>query len=446
MARKTKKTIRKATKKTVARKKVAVFKKKKSFKTFAIAIACIAAWIVLVIVAVVFSVLKIDFFAITNESIPVMEISLENVTLDEVHKNGKDKKYDGNSVKVDGVEYKDVEFKGRGNFSWAADKKSYRLKLDSKVSFLNMKKTKKWALIANSVDNSLLRNDIAYYLTDMVVGDYPFRGKHINLRINGEDLGLYYLIQTMDIGKNAVDLHDPMGVLVELDNVYCEEEDKWYVTSDDNCLTLKAAVVDDNADVAMNEFVKDFDALEESIKKKDYKKVEELADVKSFAEYFVISEITANPDAYVTSWFMYKDGTEDKIHAGLTWDFDAAFGNREWGKDMCVDEFYLPTVETIHMGDGSLRSGGVKTSQMLYQFAEGSYFKRVVGEVYRERLKGRIDEIMDYIDAKEKEISIAAERDAKIWKKGNYKDDIDYLKQWIRERIQYFEKKYANYI
>lgn len=373
--------------------------------------------------------------------IPVMEIFLKDVTLDEVHENGKDVKYKDNIVILDGVEYDGVEFKGRGNFSWTADKKSYRIKFGEKVSLLGMNKSKKWALVANSVDDSLMRNDLAQYLMGLLVDDYPFRGEFVELKIDGEELGVYYLIRTMEIGKEAVNLSDPMGVLVEFDNVYCKDDDEWYLTTNGNCLTLKAAVSDDNAEVAMANFVGDFNVLEESVNEGDFDTAGELIDAESFAKYYLISELTANPDAYITSWFLYKDGVDDKIHAGLAWDFDASFGNRKWGRNECGDDFYIPTVDTGQMNNGTLRKGAIKFSDIIYHLMEDVSFRTLVGEIYRERLMGKYNEITQYIDIRRHEIGEVAGRNVELWGGEDFETEIEYIKWWVGERMQYVETK-----
>ena len=136
-------------------------------------------------------------------ALPVMKISLVNTTLTEIQENGKDVKYGGNQVEIfdNGItiSYDNVEIKGRGNFSWMAEKKSYRIKFDGKVNLLGMGKKKKWALIANSVDNSLMRNDLAYYVANLLGEEYQPQGRFVELLVDDEDLGVYYLIPSMEV-------------------------------------------------------------------------------------------------------------------------------------------------------------------------------------------------------------------------------------------------------
>ena len=421
-----------------------------------------SVWAGLAFAAIKIGEARGDVWGLDGDSvskIPVMEIFLNDVTLDEVHENGKDVKYEDSVVVLDGAEYSDVEFKGRGNFSWLADKKSYRIKFDKKTSLLGMEKSKKWALVANSIDNSLMRNDLAQYLMGLLVDDYPFRGEFVELKIDGEDLGVYYLIRTMEIGKEAVNLNDPMGVLMELDNAYCLEEEKQYWTTNGNCLAVKDVVADDNLDAAAAGFAEDFDAVEKATKVGDYDEIEKLIDVESFAKYFIVAEMASDPDAYVTSWFLYKDGVDDKIHAGLAWDYDAAFGNHKWGEMTWPEEFYAPTAKIVRMeymfdktdenkfcnysSELVMTSGSVGISRLVCEMMDVPEFREAVSKVYREKIMGREDEVLSYIDVRAKSLSGAAEKDAELWGKGDFMTEVNYLKWWMSERMKYFEENYV---
>lgn len=57
-----------------------------------------------------------------------------------------------------------ASMKGRGNSTWGYPKKPYNIKLGSKAKLFGMEKAKNWCLIANYIDLSLMRNQIAYNL------------------------------------------------------------------------------------------------------------------------------------------------------------------------------------------------------------------------------------------------------------------------------------------
>lgn len=394
-----------------------------------------------------------------EKSLPVMKISLVGTSLTEIQENGKDVKYGGNQVEIfdNGVTnfYDNVEIKGRGNFSWMADKKSYRIKFDGKVDILGMGKKKKWALIANSVDNSLMRNDLAYYIANLLGEEYQPQGKFVEFVVDDEDLGVYYLIPSMEIDKLAVDLRDPDGVLVEVDNVYCEAEEKWWVADNGDCLTVKDIVTEDLTDEVMEELVEEYDEFLEVTSKRDFEKIGEIVDVRSFARYYLFSEFTADPDAFATSWYLYKDGVEDKIHAGPVWDFDAAFGNRSWGD--WPEEFYEPTTlmgrfeytyEKKKEGvcpynkEKTLRET-INVSWVMCDLLEMQEFRELVREVYMEDFQDKKEIIVEHILETATEIGENARKDAEKWGKKDFDEEILYLVWWVERRFELFDELFA---
>ncbi|MGN1111680.1 MAG: CotH kinase family protein, partial [Acutalibacteraceae bacterium] len=83
--------------------------------------------------------------------------------------------------------------KGRGNTTWRLDKKPYNIKLPKKASLLGMKASKKWCLLANAQEHSMLRNRVAYDLADEVGLDFSPESRFLDLYANGEYLGSYQL-------------------------------------------------------------------------------------------------------------------------------------------------------------------------------------------------------------------------------------------------------------
>ncbi|MBQ9484846.1 CotH kinase family protein [Candidatus Saccharibacteria bacterium] len=389
--------------------------------------------------------------------VAILEIKLTDASLEEINGGSKKTDYPGNTVILKEGDkeqtYEEVEIRGRGNFSWLADKKSYRLKFASKVDLLDMGKKKKWALVGNSVDASLMRNDFAYYLAGLLGGGYPIKGDFVHLLVDDNDLGLYYLIKTMSIDKQAVDLKSPEGILVEVDNAYCDEE--CYKARNGDLLSIKDVVAEDEKEAAMEDFVKDYNSFLKALEKKDVEKINNLIDMESFAKYFVLSEFTANPDAYITSWYLYKDGYSDKIHAGLAWDFDAAFGNKDWTGG--PDEFYSPSVglarfEYTFEHDGTKYcgydrnkpvKGTVNLSWVVCDLLKIPDFREMVSKIYLDKIVAKKDEILDYIDLTAKRIREEAIHDAEIWNKRSFDEGIEYLTDWVQKRFEFFDDEYV---
>ena len=353
-----------------------------------------------------------------NNEIPRMEIDLNGVTLEEIYENGKNIKYLGNNVIfADGDKkevYEDVEVKGRGNATWAQIKKPLQIKFRQKVDLLGLGPRKKWILLANYMD--------------------------VELSVDGEYQGLYYLTRGIEVGKNAVDLRDPYGVLVELDNVYGQAEELYYVTGNGEHLTVKDSVDEDSVAIAMEDFVANFNALEKAVRDRDYNVINELIDVKSFAEYYLIEELMFNTDAYYTSQYFYKDGPNDKIHAGPAWDFDISLNNYRRGQDNDPAMPFTPMIEMEYLPPGEQY---LQWSRLFARLIDISEFRAEVDRVFNARLSGRKDELLKHIFVQAARIYDAAMRDGEKWEKDNYVMDVKMMLRWLSARFDYMEQEYG---
>ena len=110
-----------------------------------------------------------------------ININLNGVSLEEIDAGSKEIKYKGNALDLYDrgqiYKYDDVEVKGRGNSTWAQVKKPYQIKFVNRVDLLGLGKSKKWVLLANYLDDSFLRNDIAFNLAEMLGIKYNSRGR-----------------------------------------------------------------------------------------------------------------------------------------------------------------------------------------------------------------------------------------------------------------------------
>ena len=79
-----------------------------------------------------------------------------------------------------------TQIKGRGNYTWIWDKKPYAFKFNDKAEVLGMPSHKRWILLANWRDRTLLRNDATFWLSRKSGLPYTVRGEYVELEINGE--------------------------------------------------------------------------------------------------------------------------------------------------------------------------------------------------------------------------------------------------------------------
>ena len=386
--------------------------------------------------------------------VPLIQIELGSMGVEEFRDSWKDvRAYDGTlTLESSGTirKYGDIEVSGRGNSSWMTDKKPFQVKLGKKSDFLNLGKAKKWVYVPNAYDKSFMRNDVAYILAEMLGENTERRGRYAEVILDDSYEGLYYVMRKVEIGKGAVDLRDIHGLLVELDNVHNEAE-VCYHSLAGNCVVLQDSVAKDDefqAEEAMRNFMKDFNQLEVAAEKGDYEKVEKLIDVKSFVDYYLVNEFTVNPDAYSSSFYMYRDGEGDKIHAGPVWDFDLAFGNKAW--PWTKEEMKELTTRILIREDDVFGKNGheadLNTARLFYYLMKIPEFKVEVGRVFVEKMSGKEPEIEAKVVATQNMIDAAAKRDGSRWPDENarkFDEETEELLQFIRERYSYFEEVYG---
>lgn len=363
--------------------------------------------------------------------VPVLNVTLEGVDLDTIKSGSKDIKYPGNKVTLSSngevEEFTDVEVKGRGNSTWRQNKKPFQLKFDEKTELLGMGKGKKWVLLANYLDETELRNATAFEIGKMLEMEFTPTGEFVELYVNDEYEGLYYLTRKTEISGNGVDLKTPDGILVELDNVYGKYEGCYYTDAED-CLTIGDVVDEESEGVVMEEFASDFNRMELALENGDYFTFTELADVESFAKYFLLSEFTLNIDSYLTSAYFYRD--DGKIHAGPGWDFDMTFNNERWGVEA------EPTSERVRRDES-------KEAEIFYQLMKIPEFQVEVNRVYDELMAGRSQELTITMRKMANKIKDAVQRDAVKWEKEKVASETERLIDWVWMRYQFMDQKYS---
>ena len=88
----------------------------------------------------------------------------------------------------------------------------------------------------------------------------------------------------------------------------------------------------------------------------------------------------------------------------------------------------------------------MKISRMVYEMMRFEEFREMVSEIYVEKIMGRESEILEFISMRASFLYEAAERDASMWGKGDFETEVEYLKWWMRERMEFFEKTYVEHL
>ena len=383
-----------------------------------------------------------------------LEIELAGVSFTEVSAGEKRVNYDGNTVWMttpSGIktEYADVVLSGRGNATWTADKKPFRLKFAGKVDLLGLGKARKWILLSNPYDHTGIRNAFGFEILEMLGETYASKGKFVEVYADGEYQGLYFLATKVEIGKNRVRLTEPDGILAEIDNYWWRDEEMVVDTWAGDKLVLADAVNNDVASEAFLRLAEDFSRLERAASEGDYETVAELADIESLARYFLLSEFIANLDAYKTSLYLYRDGAGDKIHFGPAWDFDGAFGNLNWGEPEIWEDLYEPwqwmkyktliyggNVYDASTGELKTISEDTQATKMFYELAKLPEFREEVRRIWHEKMQGRDEEVLRRFDEMVGKTLPAIAENARKWKYDDVLEDLERMRWWITERLQ----------
>lgn len=231
--------------------------------------------------------------------------------------------------------------RGRGNASWQFPKKPYRLKFSEKRSPLNAPaRAKKWTLINNYGDKTLMRNIIAFELSRRTGLAYTPFCQPVDVILNGEYKGCYQLCDQIEVAENRVDITEMEvedtalpklsgGYLLEIDG-YAYSEASYFVSDEGIPVTIKSPD-DDKIVSRQSSYIKGFFNLMEAAiyannftdEKAGYRKY---MDLDSFLKHFIVGELAGNTDTY-WSVYMYKDRDSDKLHTGPIWDHDLSFDN-----------------------------------------------------------------------------------------------------------------------
>lgn len=387
---------------------------------------------------------------VVEKEIPVIKITLkDDISLDEIRAGTKEDKYEGNNAEIISngktATFSDVQIKGRGNSTWGQPKLPFQIKFKEKVDLFGMGERKKYILLANYFDYSSLRNDLMFKLTEMIGEKYRVQGDFVELYINDDYQGLYYFTTKAEIGESAVDLRDDLGVLMELDTLHRATEDCYY-SGFAECITVKEAVFEEDEEIleiAVGGFMEEFNRLEQAAKNQDFEAVSEIIDLESFAGYYLISEFANNPDAYVSSFNFYKDGPADKIHAGPLWDYDLAFSNRDWTWG-ATDDFFLPKRFAVQKQQ-AVYENNETFGKLMYYLADIPEFQLEVRKIWQTKFSGKKDDLEKYLARQIERIEPVALQDEAKWREEpKFTEEVEYLKDWIGQRYDYFETIYKD--
>jgi len=325
----------------------------------------------------------------------------------------------------------DVQIRGRGNSTWNLfDKKPYKLKFPEKVSLLGESPSKTWTLLANYTDKTQLRNELVFFMGKMSNLGYTPGSHFVEVMLNGRYTGTYQLCEQIKTGKNFVKVGDD-GFLMEMDARAAEPDVFFSIAHLYQPVVIKEP--SDNLTQEDIDYLKDFltnadNILYSAFFRDPIEGWQKVFDMDSFVDYYIISEIAKNNDAFYSSTYMNLE-RGGKLKMGPLWDYDIAFGNVNYANHS-PEGFYVKNI-----------------SWYMRLFQDPAFVNKVKERFdyfysHREEMLNNINESAVYLRYSVEENNnrwgifyTYSWPNTSIW--GNYQNEVQQLKQWFNQRMEW---------
>lgn len=392
-----------------------------------------------------------------------------------------------------------IEFRGSTS-QRLFPKKSYGIELwdengeDYSADIFNMGTEEDWILYGPYSDKTLLRNVLIYDLSNDI-GQYAPKTQIVELSMNGNYAGVYIFMEKIKRDGDRLDIEklEPTmtansvisgGYILKIDKTSGDTNnpdwagDSQYTSDlgfrsrfgaygnvlnyaphgdkrgEETYFLYEEPGHDDINDAQKNYIQQYINGFEEALIAEDFsgsgRAYADYIDMESFADFFILNEISANPDAYRLSTFMHKD-RDQKLKMGPIWDFNIAFGN----------------------------DGRSATNTWIYQYNQSNpgdlwlvhfwWTKLLQDPQFRHTIKVRWDALKNgvlstsNINAKidawasSLESNQALSRNFERWNVigetlpfnsfvgSSYQEEIDYVKNWISQRISWMDTEMTSW-
>lgn len=336
--------------------------------------------------------------------------------------------------------FKEFEYiTGRGNSTWAKEKKPYTVKFKEAIALEGMTPTKKWVLLANAYEGTKVSYKMMLDMAKYIGLEYTPDSQWVDLYLNGEYVGNYLLCQAIDVNSGCIDLKN--GILVEKDypDYYVKEENGFVL---DNGLTFSIKAPKIISEDEIKDISQYFSMVDSLIRKGD-KSYNYYLELETIAKNYLMDEISYKSDTGITSTFFYKEKEDNILFMGPVWDFDGCFGDTS-GKWTDFEGRVLDTKET-YRGEFYL-----DWYNLLYENDEGYYAKVI--EIYRSLLPYLEYLVNIGIDEYAAYIGDSVRMDMIRWDYGEnragyydmFENNIRYLKFFLSKRINFLSREWES--
>ena len=325
----------------------------------------------------------------------------------------------------------------RGNTTKEYPKKPFAIKLTEKKSMLGMPKHKRWVLLANWLDHSMIRNTVAFDIAHAI--EYAWRengtigegipwtpsGKNVELVVISQKdnkayhVGNYFLCEQIKIDENRLNIADPYdiekpgaddytqyGFLIEGVTDDKLDEPSNFTSSNGIIFQFK----DELSSTILSQVKTKMNRIESNIVNGNYSAAYDELDINSLIDQMLIWELTLNREyGDPSSVYMYIDKV-GKLSAGPIWDFDrGTFQNQDNAKSYGNSDRVKPDNEWMYWRKSS------SESYIWYsQLAKDPIFQEKVKKRW-EVIKPYLEMIVNQIDYYGQTQAVSYSYDSAMW-------------------------------
>ncbi len=245
-----------------------------------------------------------------------------------------------------------LQIKGHGNTSWYRVKKPYRIKLTEKTPLFGMNKNRHFVLLTEWRDGrGRLTWETGFFVSRLMGLAWTPEHHPVELVLNGEYMGLYFLTEKIRVGKQRV------NITQQADNETDPEliTGGWLCESDNNGDSPQTLLIDRTSGRYLRTTIHDPEVISPEqlnyihdlvknadaaiyCKDKTSTEWEQYIDLDMLARFYLTNEVLYEIESFAGSCYWSKDRGEDtKIIFGPVWDFDQA--GRIWGSQkFCYEQ------------------------------------------------------------------------------------------------------------
>ena len=358
--------------------------------------------------------------------------------------------------------YDSVSIRGRGNSTWNMAKKPYKIKFNNKEKFLGKgyAKAKKWTLLANAGDKTMMRNAITSAMGAFTSLKFNPAAKFADMVLNGQYMGTYQISDQVDVRAHRVNITEqpyPINDSTNITGGYLLEVDGF---KDGNCCytsTFSTPVrihypEDDEIVSKQNTYIRSHvNKFEKALISADFTNSETgyraYVDTTSLIDWYICTEVSANIDGFYSTYF-YKEQDNPRLYWGPLWDYDIAYNNDQ----RVTSEKGLSSSVNSLMIDIAYNGSRAWVLRMW----KDPWFQQAVYQRYQELLnKGLVDYMQAKVDSLNALLQQSQELNYELWgiNRKMYHEMVLYssydryvsdLKTFITEHCDYLLQAFAN--